>query len=57
MIVLHLFFYESVDAKFCKDNYGKKIGNVLGANQSLHANYGSFNLDYQINTQGAWGIG
>ena len=56
MIALHLFFYESVDAKFCKDNYGKKIGNVLGANQSLHANYGSFNLDYQINTQGAWGV-
>ena len=30
---------------------------VLGANQSLRANYRNFNLDHRINIQGAWGIG
>jgi len=29
---------------------------VLGANQSLRANYRNFNLDHRINIQGAWGI-
>ena len=27
-------------------------GNISGANQLLRANYGNFNLDYQINIQG-----
>ena len=30
--------------------------NILGANQSLHANYENFNLGHRINIQGARGI-
>ena len=31
--------------------------NILGANQSLHANYENFNLGHRINIQGACGLG
>jgi hypothetical protein len=31
-----------------------KEGNISGANQPLHANCTNFNLDHQINIQGAW---
>ena len=31
--------------------------NISGANQPLRANYENFNLDHQINIQGARGIG
>jgi len=35
----------------------KNIGNVLGANQSLRANYENFNLSHLINIQGVCEIG
>jgi len=35
----------------------ENIGNVSGANQSIRANYGNFNLSHLINIQGVYGIG